>query len=132
MKFAGVSFVFILTLFSCSDTAVTEKQVYDGPMLISEDVEVIYTDSARVKFIMKAEEQIKLQNENEEFRKGIFLEFFDRQEQKESTLTSKYAFYDKRLNQWFVKGDVVLNNFTRKRILKSEELYWSSEKAEVW
>ena len=133
MKNFSVALIFCVLLFSCAEEEGSgEKQVYDGPLLINENVDVVYTDSARVKFKMQAEEQIKLQNQDEDFPKGIFLEFFDSKEVKESTLISNYAHFDKKENQWFVKGDVVLNNFARQRILKSEELYWSSEKGEVW
>ena len=133
MKSFSVVFILAALLFSCAEKEqLGEKQFYNGPLLINEDVEVVYTDSARVKFKMKAKKQIKLQNEDEDFPQGMFLEFFDREEKKESTLISNYAHFDKQENRWFVKGDVVLNNFARNRILKSEELYWSSEKGEVW
>ena len=93
MKFIGFGFLLVVVLFSCSeDTSTVERPKYTGPLLISENVDVVFTDSARVKFKMQAAEQIKLQDENEEFPKGIFLEFFDSKEQKESTLISKYGF----------------------------------------
>lgn len=133
MKNSLVAFVLFLFLCSCAEKEQTEEvKTYTGPMLISENVDVLYTDSAKVKFKMQAAKQIKLQNEDEDFPNGIYLEFFDDEEIKESTLISKYAHFDKQENRWFVKGDVVLNNFARNRILRSEELYWSSEKGEVW
>lgn len=128
------SILFLSILFiSCQETRpVSELKEYDGPLAEAENVDVIYTDSARVKFTLKAPKQEKFRDENEEFSKGVYMEFYDNKEQKESTLKSNYAFFDKRLNRWFVKGDVVLNNFARKRILKSEELYWSAKEQEVW
>ena len=133
MKNFSVVIILSVWLFSCAEEEQSgERKVYNGPLLINENVDVVYTDSARVKFKMQAAEQIKLQNEDEDFPKGMFLEFFDREEKKESTLIANYAYFNKQENRWFVKGDVVLNNFARNRILKSEELYWSSEKGEVW
>lgn len=128
------SFVFlVLVVFSCSQKAeIKGKTDYKGPMLVAHDLDVIYTDSARIKFTMKTPEQIKHQDQNETFPKGIHIEFYNNKEEKETSLSSKYAEFKKDKDEWFVKDSVVLNNFNRKRILKSEELYWNPKTQEVW
>ena len=129
-KFIPFLFLFI---FSCSEKEQQKgTNDYDGPMLVSENLDVVYTDSARIKFTMIAEEQVKYADQNEVFPKGIYIEFYDSKEQKETSLKSRYAEYNKEEDRWFVKDSVVLNNFNRKRILKSEELYWNPKTQEVW
>lgn len=127
-----IPFLFLL-IFSCAEKEQQKgTKDYDGPMLVSENLDVVYTDSARIKFTMTAKEQVKYQDQNEVFPKGIYLEFYDNKEQKETSLKSRYAEYNKEEDRWFVKDSVVLNNFNRKRILKSEELYWNPKTQEVW
>lgn len=126
----------MLLLFSVM--ACSEKQEirgsddYTGPLLVSKNLDVTYTDSARIKFTMIAKEQIKYKDQNEVFPQGIYLEFYDRQEKRETSLASRYAEYNKEKDLWYVKDSVVLKNFNRKRTLKSEELYWDPNKQEVW
>ena len=132
MKIYLLGFIASILLYSCGSQEQMESNEYDGPMLISEDIDVVYTDSARLKLVLKAKKQIKLRNENEEFPEGIYLDFYDDNEVKETTLTSDYALHDQQKKHWFVKGNVVLNNFVQNRTLRSEELYWSSEKKEIW
>lgn len=99
-----------------------EIKIYTGPVAIAENVETIYSDSARLKLVVKAPLQTEFQTGDREFNKGIEIDFFDPKGVQTTHLTANYARYDKQAGIYFATGNVVVENFVEKQKLESEEL----------
>jgi LPS export ABC transporter protein LptC len=100
-----------------------EMKPYDGPLMVIENMETIYSDSAEVRVKLKASEQIELQNGNREFPKGVLVEFYE-DSVITSTLTSNFARFYKETNKYMVSGNVVIKNLAEGKRLNTEELFW--------
>ncbi len=119
-------------LYSCKEEQKIKFEPYTGPVVVSDSVEGIFTDSGHVEFYMKTPEQIRFQSEDEEFPKGLYLEFFNEEHKKETTLTARYGYYTKKDNKWFIKDSVVVINLLDDRKLETEELHWEPAKKRVY
>lgn len=98
---------------------------YEGPFVELENVETFYTDSAVLRMMLKAPTQLELQNGNREFPKGLYIEFYDENGKKSSTLTSNSGTYKKEENIYVVRGNVIIQNLEEKKRLNTEELFWN-------
>jgi len=107
----------------------------DYPNVIGEDIEVIYSDSAKVKVQMYARELKQYNNAEKpysEFPKGMRVYFFDDSMEIESEIQANYAVYYKDDKLWHATGNVIVQNFKSGERLDSEELYWDEEKEVVY
>jgi LPS export ABC transporter protein LptC len=132
-KLASITLISVLFL-SCYEIkkGVSKKyEPYTGPQVIAHDLDVVFTDSARLNMKMKAKKQIIFQNEDQEFNDGFALEFYNEKEEIYSTLNSNYAYFDQAKNKWFIKGNVVVKNTEKGQMLETEELYWEPEKGDI-
>ncbi|HLT72626.1 MAG TPA: hypothetical protein VKZ75_08230, partial [Cyclobacteriaceae bacterium] len=78
--------LFIGIFWSCNDSGTQEILVYDGPVREAENVEHLYTENGKVKVKMLADQLLERQNGDQEFPKGLYLEFYDEFGKLESTL----------------------------------------------
>ena len=133
-KLVSISLI-VLVCFSCFETKKTvakKFEPYKGPRVVSKDLDVVFTDSARLNMKMKAKKQIILQNDDQEFTEGFALEFYDKDTgEMYSTLNSNYAYFDQIKNKWLMRGKVVVNNTEKGQKLETEELYWEPEKNDI-
>lgn len=107
----------------------------DYPNIVGENIEVIYSDSAKCKVQMHAPELRQFNNAEEpysEFPKGLTVYFYNDLQQIESELSANYAIYltDKKL--WHAKGNVIARNLSSGERLDSEEMFWDEEKEEIY
>ena len=85
----------------------------DYPDIVGENIEVIYSDSAKVQVQMHAKElkQYNLAEEPySEFPKGIIVYFYDDFQVIESEMHADYAIYHNEEKLWFAKGNVIVKN----------------------
>jgi LPS export ABC transporter protein LptC len=133
-KLASIG-LFTILLLSCTEVkkaVVKKSDPYTGPQVISHDLDVVFTDSARLNMKMKAKKQIILQNEDQEFTEGFALEFYNKNSGlMYSTLNSNYAYFDQVKNRWLIRGTVVVKNTEKGQMLETEELYWEPEKGDI-
>ncbi len=129
-----ISILLILgALFSCENTLESPKFIiYEGPENITEKITALYTDSARVKARVKAPIQEVLRSGDNEYVKGMDIEFFDKNEELENTLTCEYAIKHIKTGIWTIHGNVVIDNVKKKEKLNSEELYWDASADRIW
>ena len=119
--------------YSCQKEKKKEVFVpYTGPVVVSDTIEGVFSDSAHTQFFMKTPKQIRFQSEDEEFPKGLYLEFYNEKHQKETILKARYGYYTKKENKWFVKDSVLLINLLDDRKLVTEELYWKPAENRVY
>src|SRR5687768_8081811 len=75
----------VLIAAACNQSDMKEPLVYDGPLRIGENVEHYYTEENQVKIKMIAALVYEFENGDNEFPKGIYLEFFNEFGKLEST-----------------------------------------------
>jgi LPS export ABC transporter protein LptC len=107
------------------------------PRQTGKNFEVQYTDSGRLQVIFKAplvERYFKGGEEGKyyEFPKGVEIHFFDRNEQLESIVTSRYAKYWEDKNLGVARDSVVGRNVKSGEQINTEELFWDREKQLIY
>jgi LPS export ABC transporter protein LptC len=117
---------------SCNQSEIKEPLVYDGPLRIGENVELYYTEDNLVKVKMQAPLVYEFENEDREFPKGLYLEFYDEFGKIESTLRANEAYYFKKENQWRGRGKVEVKNLEKNEQLNTEELFWKPAEEKIF
>lgn len=128
---ASRSYIALLLLIFAITMAACEKKdeaalvpVYNGPVIMLEEIETIFSDSAVTRVKMNAPLQLEQQNGNRDFPKGILLHFYDEKGVATSTLKSDMARYIKEDNKWLVRGNVVIQSIRENKKMTTEELWW--------
>lgn len=116
----------------CSKTEVKKPVEYEGPMREAQDVEMFYTENDRIKVKMKAALVYEFQNGDQEFPKGIYLEFYDETGKLESTLSANNAYFFKDQDQWRGRGKVEVKNLATNEQLNTEELFWKRSTQKIF
>ncbi|HET8859850.1 LPS export ABC transporter periplasmic protein LptC [Marivirga sp.] len=125
----------ISTLISACSSGLEDKKVfeeYTGPIMVADTVKIMYSDSAKVRVIVRASKQFEYENGDREFPNDIFIEFYDPDGTMSSTLDANSAFYSKEEDRYKAEGDVEVIGYIEKRKLNSEELYWEPQKEEIY
>ena len=123
-------FIFIF-LLSCEDNFqeiqnINSKNIL--PIGITENLKLIYTDSAKVKAILYSDLNKDFTNQSfpySEFPEGVKITFYDN-DLNETIVTSDYAITYNKTNIVNLIGNVVINNFDGSE-LKTKQLYWDPE-----
>lgn len=129
-----LSFLFIIILASCTNQGEEKEapQTYTGPLSKLTGATIVYSDSARQKAVVKAEELLDLQNGDREVPKGMFITFYEKDGTISATLRANYAYYYKKDDRWKATGNVIVNNIANSETLKSEELFWEPKNEDVY
>ena len=104
------------------------------PDMTGENLELIYSDSARIKYRVLSPEYIKVNREKEkyeEFPKGIHVLSYDPAGKMIGSIKAKYA---KKLEDemlWEARNEVVIINAEGKK-LETELLYWDMKKELIY
>lgn len=106
--------------------------MYEGPLSEAENVEMYYSESERVKVKMIAALVYEYESGDQEFPKGIYLEFYDEFENLESTLSANEAYFFKKDNLWRGRGNVEVKNIKKKEQLNTEELFWNPKEEKIY
>jgi len=123
-------FIFIF-LLGCEDNFqeiqnINSKNIL--PIGITENLKLIYTDSAKVKAILYSDLNKDFTNQTfpySEFPEGVKITFYDN-DLNETIVTSDYAITYNKTNIVNLIGNVVINNFDGSE-LKTKQLYWDPE-----
>jgi LPS export ABC transporter protein LptC len=127
----GVLLSAALFFTSCNQEENKEPVEYTGPLRVVENVELHYTENDILKLKMRAPVLQEHKNGDNEFPKGIDMEFFDETGKLESTLRADHAFYFKIENQWRGRGKVQVKNIAKNEQLNTEELFWRPEEEKI-
>jgi len=98
----------------------------------ADTVEIIYSDSAVVRVIVKASKQYEYENGDREFPNDIFIEFYEPDGTMSSTLDANSAYYTKEKDLYKAEGDVEVIGYIDPRKMNSEELFWEPQKEEIY
>jgi LPS export ABC transporter protein LptC len=121
-------------MFSCQDNTkpLAEMQVYEGPLMEGANVETLYSDSARIRVRLTAPKQLQFESGDQTFPEGIYIEFFNEEGVKSTTLKANQAKYSKNTDLYTATGDVVVINLLEKRQINSEELIWNKRTRKIY
>ena len=100
------------------------------PILSSKNIEVIYSDSARVKMhVIAASYQSfpDLERPYDEFPDGMEVFFYDDSMKIESDIRSDYTIYYPKEQLWHATGNVIARRMDNGDALYTEELFWDME-----
>ena len=124
-------FLVFFLLFSCEDNFQEIQNINNKntlPIGVTENLKLIYTDSAKVKAILYSSLNKDFTNKifpYSEFPNGIKISFFDN-ENNETIVTSEYAIMYNRTNIVDMRGNVIINNHDGSE-LKTNQLFWDPE-----
>lgn len=98
------------------------------------DIEVVYTDSSFLVFILKAplsRRTLERYSMEEEFPEGIEVTFYDKSGNPRSWLTADYAIRDQVNRTITVRDNVVLRNYKEEK-MEGPELIWDEKSKEIY
>lgn len=123
-------FICLLLLSACENSLNDIKKISseqeNKPISNSTDVDVIYSDSAKVKARMLAPLMIELNDKDkayQEMPKGVKITFYDDSLREKGTITSEYAIRLEKENTITFRKNVVATN-AQGETFKSEELIY--------
>jgi len=99
----------------------------------AKDVEIVYSDSVAVKVRITSPLLVRKADQvtpYDEFPEGVFVEFFDNQQNITSTLSANYGIRYSNQKRIIVRDSVVLQNIHQER-LETSELIWNENDQEV-
>lgn len=125
----------LLALSACTNDPEEVRKVSSDkefPVSSTKNVEMLYSDSARVRAKVKAPLRDTYIGENEhiEFPKGVSLDFYDSQGRETGHMRAKYAISYNKKEQMIARNDVVLWNAEGKK-LNTEELIWDQRTGRI-
>jgi LPS export ABC transporter protein LptC len=133
LSFFCLSLLFAALLAACNaEHDLSKMQPYEGPLMEASDVETLYSDSARVRVRLTAPLEQQMENQDLHFPKGVYLEFFDKEGVKNSTLRGNSGVYVKEKNLYTVTGNVVIIDLQENKTLNTEELNWDPLKQQIF
>ena len=124
--------VFLFTACTTEQNSLEEMEGYQGPFKELDDARILYSDSAKVRLMVEADAILEYENGDQEYPKGIYIEFYDPDGSISSVLSAKKAFYNKEENLYRAVDDVVLENEVKKQKLNTEELFWDPAEEQVY
>lgn len=135
MKFNEIiySMLILSLLASCSKGIKRAEPIeYKGPAIEADTIVTLYSDSAVVRIRLSADKQFELQNGDREFPHGVFIEFFNPEGLKTTTMVANEGFYFKEKDLYQGVGDVEVISLENDEKLNTEELFWDPAKEEVF
>ncbi|WP_323755458.1 LPS export ABC transporter periplasmic protein LptC [Roseivirga sp.] len=129
-----IPLIFILAFTACfsEPKKLAEMEEYKGPILESENVEIIMTEGSIRKLGIKGNKQLTFSNGDLEFPETIRIDFFDGEGDTTSVLTALEGFYDAKTKLYRATGDVVVINLKENQTLKTEELFWNPNTERIY
>ena len=114
------------------NTDLSKFEAYEGPAIEAYNIETLYSDSAKLKIIIRAPKQLQYNNENTEYPEGVAIDFYDEKQEKSARLTANSGKFDKATNVYTATGNVFVEDLKQSKNLKSEELHWSPMEKRIY
>lgn len=132
-KILTLGLVFCVLMTSCDDNAPTQQTgKYSGPKREEDNMELIMTDSARLSVRLQAPKLLVMQNEDQHFTKGIFIEFYNKNGIKTTTLRADKGVQYRATNVHIALGNVIVTNLEKNQTLKTERLNWNPDTKKLY
>jgi LPS export ABC transporter protein LptC len=132
-----ISLLVVTASIGCkNDPAVVKQLTKDVEMPISstKNVEMLYTDSARLRAKVKAPRRDTYLGEKEriEFTEGVEVKFYDEDGSESGELFAKYAINNTKTEQMIARNNVQLVNKLEGKRLETEELIWDQKSGRIY
>lgn len=111
---------------------LVDEKLYDGPTLSMDSIYTKMSDSAKVLVRLRAAKQLNLENGDQEWPEGLYLEYLDKEGQIVSTFKADFVHYSLGEDIYRAEGNVVVNNIEDGDELNTEELFWSPRQKEFY
>lgn len=121
-----------ILIVSCGKEEVKELKEYTGPLQEVENMEMFHTENEIIKVKMTAPLLYEFANEDMEFPKGLYIEFYTEEGKLESTLKANHAFFFKDKKLWRGRGKVEVKNMEKNEQLNTEELFWKQTEETIY
>ncbi|WP_276359613.1 LPS export ABC transporter periplasmic protein LptC [Daejeonella sp. H1SJ63] len=132
-RFGALMLIGTILFSACENDLKKVEQISAKKLIVPVDkstgVEIIYSDSAKVRAKLITPELLNFKTEKPyiEMKKGITVIFYDENQQETSRLRADYAIRRERENIVELKRNVVASN-TKGETFRSDELYWDENK----
>lgn len=129
---AAFGIFLVLLLSGCVNSKEEVNRFFQSEEIsieVGKDVEILYSDSARVRVRIIAPtllNHVDKINPRKEFPDGVEVEFYNQFKEVESRLTAKYALQFEKKKEIIVRDSVVLVSNNNER-LESDELVWDEK-----
>lgn len=126
-----IFFSFFLT--SCEEKKKVEvANKYNGPLMATENLNVMYSDSGRTTVRLTTARQLKFENEDEVYPKAVYVTFFDKNGVEYSSLRGDSGRYEKSKGLYKVMGNVFFFNRLQQQSLSTDLLNWNPIQKKVY
>jgi LPS export ABC transporter protein LptC len=125
--------ILAFTCFACEEVKKEETFIeYLGPTMTTDNLNVAYSDSGRVKVKLSTAKNLKFSNQNEEYPKAVYVNFIDKNGVEYSSLRSDSGKYTKEKNLYTLNGNVFFNNRLLNQSLSTEQLFWDPTNKKIY
>lgn len=124
----------LLALVSCSDddSIETFELEENSPIMTYLDVSTLYSQNSTVRLKIEAPLQYKFKSRDEEYPKGLYVEFYDSLGIKTTTLEADSGYFKAYDESYSVHRNVVVVNEEEGQTLETEVLYWDKKSQEIF
>ncbi|CAG4992016.1 Lipopolysaccharide export system protein LptC [Dyadobacter sp. CECT 9275] len=124
--------VHILLLTSCEEKKNKVGALYEGPVEVVNNVEVLYSEQGYLKVQMRTPEQLRYRNDDKVFPDTVNINFYDPTGALITRLRADSGHYEKNADVFVVKGKVRVVKSLTKEVLTTSELRWSPRTQKVF
>ena len=123
-----------VAIMACDDEqrSADDFKEYEGPSLEVADAEFLFSDSAILRVRFTAQRQLQYENGDQDFPEGIYIESYEVDGTKTSTVIADRGHFDQEENKYTAEGNVIVENLESGETLKTEILYWEPRKKEIY
>ncbi|MDO1448282.1 LPS export ABC transporter periplasmic protein LptC [Rhodocytophaga aerolata] len=134
LPFKACLFIGLCLCVSCkqNEQDLSKLVEYTGPKMVSENIERLISDRAIIRGRLTASLEEQMQNEDLVYPKGVFIEFYDENQVKTSTLSANKARYDNTKRLYTVTDNVVIIDSVKSQKMNTEELHWDPSKQIIY
>ena len=124
--------LFSLVFISCEEKKNKVGALYNGPIEIVNNVEVLYSEQGFLKVQMRTPQQLRYRNEDKVFPDTVNINFYDPTGALITRLRADSGHYEKNADVFIVKGKVRVVKSLTKEVLTTSELRWSPRTQKVF
>lgn len=133
MMQASVLTGLLLTVWACEEAKTVKKvDPFNGPIETIDNVEMLYSEAARLKVKLTTPRQFRYLNDDRKYPKQVNIVFYDATGRPTTTLRSDSGRYDKAKDLYTVMGNVVVINTLKQEKLLTPTLNWKPSTKKVY
>jgi LPS export ABC transporter protein LptC len=114
------------------DDDIKNKIVYKGPIAETRNIVSQFSDSAKLQIKLEAPRQLQYESGDAVYPDSLYLTFFDKDGEINNTVRANYGKYEKTKDIYFIRGNVIVNNPTKKETMRTEELFWDKQTRKIY